>query len=102
MLLVKLSYYLKPLYGVRECCVYDVSDVQGICTIKEILSLCRQNVTNPYRLRIQVQIKILFMLTTISLPIFLALFYSIKSGHNPNSYICTCPIIFLCNAPHPT
>ena len=32
--LVKPAYYLKSLYGVRGFCVYDVSVMQGICTIK--------------------------------------------------------------------
>ena len=34
--LVKPAYYLKSLYGVRGFCVYDVSVMQGICTIKWI------------------------------------------------------------------
>ena len=33
---VKPAYYLKSLYGVRGFCVYDVSVMQGICTIKWI------------------------------------------------------------------
>ena len=50
--LVKPAYYLKSLYGVRGFCVCDISVVQEICTIKWILSLCKQNPTKPYRLRI--------------------------------------------------
>ena len=49
---VKLANYLKSLYGVREFCVYDVSIMQGICTIKEFLSFYKQNPTKPYWLRI--------------------------------------------------
>ena len=51
-LLVKPAYNLKSPYGVRGFCVCDVSVVQGVCTIKWILSLCKQNPTKPYRLRI--------------------------------------------------
>ena len=50
--LVKPAYYLKSLYGVRGFCVCDISVMQEICTIKWILSLCKQNPTKPYRLRI--------------------------------------------------
>ena len=50
--LVTPAYYLKSLYGVRGFCVCDISVVQEICTIKWILSLCKQNPTKPYRLRI--------------------------------------------------
>ena len=50
--LVKPAYYLKSLYGVRGFCLCDISVVQEICTIKWILSLCKQNPTKPYRLRI--------------------------------------------------
>ena len=50
--LVKPAYYFKSLYGVRGFCVCDISVVQEICTIKWILSLCKQNPTKPNRLRI--------------------------------------------------
>ena len=50
--LVKPAYYLKSIYGVRGCCVCDISVVKEICTIKWILSLSKQNPTKPYRLRI--------------------------------------------------
>ena len=44
--------------GVRGFCVWDISVVQEICTIKWILSLCKQNPTKPYRLRIWDQYRI--------------------------------------------
>ena len=50
--LVKPAYYLKSLYGVRGFCVYDVSVMQGICTIKWIFVFYKQNPTKPNRLRI--------------------------------------------------
>ena len=50
--LVKPACYLKSLYGVRGFYVCAISVVQEICTIKWILSLCKQNPTKPYRLRI--------------------------------------------------
>ena len=51
-ILVKPAYYLKSLYGVRGFGVYDVSVMQGICTIKEFLSFYKQNPTKSNRLRI--------------------------------------------------
>ena len=64
--LVKPAYYLKSLYGVRGFCVYDVSVVQEICTIKWILSLCKQNHTKPYRLRIWGIIAVLVISLVVS------------------------------------
>ena len=49
---LKPAYYLKSLYGVRGFGVYDVSVMQGICTIKEFLSFYKQNPTKSNRLRI--------------------------------------------------